>query len=276
MESKVIIVTGASGGIGRLVVKEMLHEGHKVYACARNLDVLKSTNHPNLVLLYLDLRDEKSIADAVKVVKEQEGRADVLVNNAGYGLMGPFEMISMEDARKEMDVNLFGMVHLTQLVLPLMRMRGSGRIVNVSSVAGRAPLHLFGWYNISKYAVEAFTDCLRMEVKDFGVQVSLVEPAPIRTKWGIIAADSLAEHTQGTPYEQMGKDRAANLRNAYQSQLFSPPASVARSIRHAIVDRHPRLRYRSGRGAGLIIALHSLLPTRYWDAIMRGMLKVKL
>lgn len=276
MGKRVIVITGASGGIGQLTVKGMLEKGNKVYACARNVDVVAQIKHPNLSPLYMDLTDEKSIEAAVEIVMQQEGRIDVLVNNAGYGLMGPFETVSMNDAHKEMDVNLFGMVRLTQLVLPVMRKQGNGRIINVSSVAGRAPFHLFGWYSISKYAVEAFTDCLRMETKDFGIKVSLIEPAPIRTHWGVMAADSLAEHTKGTPYEEMGKDRAANLRKLYQSQLFSTPNTVDKAFRHAISDNHPLTRYRCGRGAGLIIFLHTLLPTGWWDNIMRGILTVKI
>lgn len=276
MGNKVIVITGASGGIGLLTVQGMQQQGYKVYACARNVDAVARLQGSNITPLYMDLTDEKSIEAAVEEVVRREERIDVLVNNAGYGLMGPFETVSMDDARHEMDVNLFGMVRLTQLVLPVMRRQGSGRIINVSSVAGRAPFHLFGWYNISKYAVEAFTDCLRMETKDFGIKVSLVEPAPISTPWGTSAAASLAAHTKGTPYEAMGRERARNLRRAYQSRLFSSPATVDEAFRHAIESRHSLTRYRCGRGAGLIIFLHGLLPTRWWDSIVRGILTVRV
>ena len=132
-------------------------------------------------------------------VLEAEGRIDVLVNNAGYGSFGAIENVSIEEARRQLEVNVFGLARLTQLVLPHMREQRSGTIINVSSIAGKIVLYFGGWYHVSKFAVEAFSDALRMEVKPFGIQVALIEPGGIKTDWGIIAADHLPRRRQPPP-----------------------------------------------------------------------------
>ena len=156
-----------------------------------------------------------------------------------------------------------------------MREQGSGRIVNTSSVAGKTVLYFGGWYHVSKYSVEALSDALRMELKPFGIDVSMIEPGGIQTNWGLIAADHLAESSKGTPYEAEGLREAETMRKAYSMRLLSKPAVVARAISRAVNSRRPRARYRIGFGAGTLVFLHTILPARWWDALFRLGGKIK-
>jgi len=269
MKRKIVLITGASSGIGYDTARRLALQGHKVYGAARRTDLIEPLRECGVVPLAMDVTVGESMAAAVQRIIAEEGRIDVLVNNAGYGYLGPIETVPMEEARRQLEVNLFGMAHLTQLVLPYMRERHSGRIINISSIAGRAVILFGGWYNVSKFAVEAFSDALRMEVKPFGIRVSIIEPSGIKTPWGIIAADNLETSVRGSAYEKPGFKMASTFRWAYGSDLMSKPASVTRAIVRAVNSRCPSTRYRPGRGALTIIFLHSILPARLWDSFAR-------
>lgn len=269
IDPKVILITGASSGIGFDAARTLARQGHRVYAAARRLDRMEPLKEDGVVPVRLDVTDDESMQEVVRTVLDREGRVDVLVNNAGYGYFGAVENVSMEDARRQLEVNVFGLARLCQLVLPSMREQGSGRIVNISSVAGKAVMYFGGWYHVSKYSVEALSDALRMEVKPFGIDVALIEPGGIRTDWGLIAADHLAESSKGTPYEKEGVRESETFRKAYSIRLLSKPQVVTRAISKAINRKHPRARYRIGFGADTLVFFHSLLPTRWWDALVR-------
>ena len=266
---KVILITGASSGIGFDAAQTLARQGDRVYAAARRMERMEPLKADGVLPLQLDVTDEASMQAAVRTILEAEGRIDVLVNNAGYGYFGAIENVPMEEARRQLEVNVFGLARLCQLVLPSMRTQGSGRIVNISSVAGKGVIYFGGWYHVSKYSIEALSDALRMEVKPFGIDVVLIEPGGVRTDWGLIAADHLAESSKGTPYEEEGVRESKTLRKAYSIRLLSKPQVVTRAISKAINRRHPRARYRVGFGAGLLVFFHSLLPSRWWDSIMR-------
>jgi len=223
----------------------------------------------------MDVTNDASIQEGVQQVLDAEQRIDVLINNAGYGYFGAVENVPMDDARHQMEVNVFGLARLCQLVLPAMRRQRSGRIINVASVAGKTVMYYGGWYHVSKYSVEALSDALRMEVQPFGIDVVLIEPGAIKTDWGLIAADHLAQTSSGTPYEETGIMMADNLRAVYESDLPSSPSVVRKAICCAVNAKHPRTRYRIGRMAGAMVFFHWLLPTRLWDAMMRTMGKRK-
>ena len=273
--TKIILITGASSGIGFDAAEAFARQGHRVYAAARRLERMEPLKALGVVPLRMDVTDEASMAEGVRTVLEAEGRIDALVNNAGYGYFGAIENVPLEDARRQLEVNVFGLARLCQLVLPAMREQGSGRIVNISSVAGKAVLYFGGWYHVSKYSVEALSDALRMEVKPFGIDVALIEPGGIRTDWGIIAADHLAESSKGTPYEAEGLREAETMHKAYSMRLLSKPSVVTRAISRAVNSRRPRARYRVGFGAGTIVFFHALLPARWWDALFRLGGKIK-
>lgn len=263
----VILITGASSGIGAKAAQMLAERGHKVYGAARRVERIPG----NCVPVKMDITDEASVDEAVGTVIAAEGHIDVLVNNAGFGYFGAIENVSMEDARRQLEVNVFGLASLTRKVLPFMRERRSGRIVNVSSVAGRGCLYFGGWYNVSKYAVEALSDALRIEVKPFGIDVAIIEPGSIKTEWGIITADNLEASSKGTPYEEPAFNEAASMRFAYGENfnLLSKPDVVAKAIVRACLSRRPRVRYHPGLGGCAMPFFHSLLPARWWDGIVR-------
>ena len=268
-QPKTILITGASSGIGFDAARTLARQGHRLYAAARRVDRMEPLKADGVVPIGMDVTDEASLQDGVGAVLAAEGRIDVLVNNAGYGYFGAIENVPLEEARRQLEVNVFGLARLCQLVLPAMREQGSGRIVNISSVAGKAVLLFGGWYHVSKYSVEALSDALRMEMKPFGIDVVLIEPGGIRTDWGLIAADHLAESSAGTPYEEEGLQESKTLRKAYSIRLLSRPAVVTRAISRAVNSKRPRTRYRIGFGSGILVLSHALLPDRWWDALMR-------
>lgn len=266
---KVILITGASSGIGYDAALRLAGQGHKVYGAARRVELLEQLRTHGVVPIRMDVTDEASMVDGVNSIIDAEGRIDVLVNNAGYGYMGAIENVTIAEAKRQLEVNVFGLARLTQLVLPYMRRQHSGTIINTSSVAGKAVIPFGGWYNVSKYSVEALSDALRIEVKPFGIKVCLIEPGGIKTDWGIIAADNLEASSKETAYEDSGLKMARLLRRGYTSNLLSNPKRVAKAIARAANSKRPRIRYRLGAGSGLIVILHAILPARWWDGIMR-------
>lgn len=273
---KVILITGASSGIGYDAAQTLAQQGHKVYAAARRVEKMEPLKADGVTPMAMDVTDSQSMATGVQAVLEAEGRIDVLINNAGYGYFGAIENVSMDEARRQVEVNLFGLAELTKLVLPHMRRQGSGRIINTSSIAGKMVMPFGGWYHVTKFSVEAFSDALRMEVKPFGIKVSLIEPGGIKTDWGIIAARHLKESSVGTPYEQAALLEADLLHKAYTGNYLSAPAVVTRAILRAVNSPCPRARYRIGRFARLGVFFHSILPTRWWDAMTSRFMRIKM
>lgn len=268
---KVILVTGASSGIGYETAMRLARQGHRVYAAARRMERMEPLRAEGIVPIRMDVTDNRSMSEVVKKILEAEGRIDVLVNNAGYGYFGAIENVSSEEAHRQLEVNVFGLAELCRMVLPAMRKQGSGRIINTSSIAGKIVLPFGGWYHVSKFAVEALGDALRMEMKPYGIDVVLIEPGGIRTDWGIIAARHLADSSIGTVYETDALHEAAVLEMAYTGRYLSSPKVVTRAISRAVNSRRPRTRYRIGRFAHLGVFLHNIIPTRWWDAMMRGL-----
>jgi len=273
---KVILITGASSGIGFDAAQTLAKQGHKVYAAARRTELMEPLRKDGIVTMKMDVTDSQSMAEGVNHVIQAEGHIDVLVNNAGYGYFGAIENVTMEEARRQVEVNVFGLAALCKLVLPHMRQQGSGRIINTSSIAGKMVVPFGGWYHVSKYSVEALSDALRMEMKPFGVDVVLIEPGGIKTDWGIIAARHLAESSKGTPYEKDAMPEADLFHNGYSGNYLSSPSVVTQAISRAVNSRRPRCRYRIGMLSHSSIFFHTILPDRWWDAILRRFMKIKL
>lgn len=274
--SKVILITGASSGIGFDSAQTLARQGHKVYAAARRVDRMEPMKADGVTIMKMDVTDGSSMAEGVKAVLATEGRIDVLVNNAGYGYFGAVENVTMEEARRQLEVNVFGLAELCRLVLPVMRKQGAGRIINTSSIAGKMVMPFGAWYHVSKYSVEALSDALRMEMKPFGVDVVLIEPGGIKTDWGIIAAKHLAESSKGTAYEKEALQEADLLHTAYSGRYLSAPSVVTHAISCAVNSRRPKPRYRIGRFATTAIWTHTILPARWWDRMMRKGMQMKL
>lgn len=274
---KVILITGASSGIGYDAAQTLAEQGHRVYAAARRVERMEPLKTVGVQVISMDVTDEASMQKGVESVIQAEGKIDVLINNAGYGYFGAIENVPMEEARKQLEVNVFGLARLTQLVLPYMRKQRRGRIINTSSIAGKMVFYMGGWYNVTKYSVEALSDALRMEMKPFGIDVVMIEPGAIKTDWGVIAARHLMESSVGTAYEQIGTQWAKNMDWFYKTNWLSSPKVVTKAICRAVNSRRPKARYCRGRISITGRVFHALLPARWWDAIMRlgGRIKVK-
>ncbi len=273
---RTILITGASSGIGRDAALALARRGHHVIAAARRLPALAALADQvpdgRITPLVLDLDDTSSIATAAAAIDRlTAGRGiDVLVNNAGFATAGALAELADRELRAQFETNVFGLMALTRAVLPAMLERGDGRIVNVSSVSGRVPAPILGAYHASKYALEALSDALRMEVAAFGVTVSIVEPGTIRTEFASRAlAEGIKARTGVTRYAAV-YERAAALEARFDG-MASTTSPVIRAITHAVDARRPRARYVAPRRFALLIALVRLVPTCWLDAAMRRM-----
>jgi NAD(P)-dependent dehydrogenase (short-subunit alcohol dehydrogenase family) len=265
---KVAIVTGASSGIGEATARHLRRLGYRVYAAARRVDRMAPLREAGIDVAAVDVTDDNSLTAFVERVVAEAGRVDVLVNNAGYGSYGAVEDVPLAEARRQFDVNVFGLARLSQLVLPHMRARRAGRIVNVSSIGGKIHEPLGGWYHATKFAVEGLSDSMRVELAPFGIDVIVIEPGAIKTEWGGIAAESALSVSGMTAYADQAA-MVANLLNAAESnpRLISSPDVVARAICRAVTARRPRTRYAVGAGAKPILLLRRLLSDRAYDRL---------
>jgi NAD(P)-dependent dehydrogenase (short-subunit alcohol dehydrogenase family) len=220
----------------------------------------------------LDVTCEASIAALVSRVEADHGHLEVLVNNAGIGVYGSVEEVPMDEARRQFEVNLFGIARLTQLVLPAMRAAGSGTIVNVSSIGGRVYTPMGAWYHASKHALEGWSDCLRLEVAPFGIHVVVVEPGAIETEFAEIAITPLLARSEGGPYAAFAGRMAAATRRAYLDKKASPPDLIAAIIRKAVESKRPKTRYVAGYLGKPVIWARRLLGDRGFDWMVRRFL----
>jgi NAD(P)-dependent dehydrogenase (short-subunit alcohol dehydrogenase family) len=266
--SKTALVTGASAGIGEATASRLLAAGFTVFAGARRLDRMAGLAANGATLIKLDLTDDASIVAAIETIKRSVGRLDVLVNNAGYGSYGALEDVPLAEARRQFDVNVFGLARLCQLALPMMRAQKSGKIVNVTSIGGKIWEPLGCWYHATKFAVEGLSDCLRVEVGRLGIDVIIIEPGAIRTEWAGIARDSLLHVSGNGAYAAQATRYARVLAYADESKLASPPEVVAKTIVRAVQARRPKTRYATGGGAHTILFLKRILPDRLFDRLI--------
>ena len=267
--AKTALVTGASSGIGEATVKGLISAGYTVYAGARRVERMQPLAKAGARLLALDVTDETSVTTAVQTVLRETARIDVLVNNAGYGSYGALEDVPLAEARRQFDVNIFGIARLVQLVLPTMRQQRSGRILNVSSIGGKFGQPFGGWYHATKFALEGLSDSLRMELHPFGIDVVVIQPGAITSEWNGIAREGLLKYSGNSTYRDGARAYARMMAVADQGPLPSPPAVVARTIVRAAQARKPRTRYAIGGGARTFLFLRRLLSDRAFDAFVR-------
>jgi NAD(P)-dependent dehydrogenase (short-subunit alcohol dehydrogenase family) len=264
-----VLVTGASSGIGEETANRLLTAGYIVYAGARRVDSMRSLEAAGARVLSLDVTDDASMMAAVDGILRETGRIDVLVNNAGYGSFGALEDVPLDEARRQFEVNLFGLARLTQLVLPTMRAQRAGRIVNVSSISGKIGEPFACWYHASKHALEGLSDSLRMELRPFGIDVVIIEPGSTRTAWGGIARDSLTRHSALGPYSDGARVHVRMMSSISEGPLPKPPSVVAATIVNAVRSRRPRTRYLTGGGARLALFMRRTLSDRGFDMVIR-------
>ena len=266
---KVALVTGASAGIGKDTARLLAQNGFTVYAAARRLEKMQDLKAAGIKLLSMDVTNEASMAKGVNEILENEKRIDVLVNNAGYGSYGALEDVPLSEARYQFEVNVFGLARLIQLVLPAMRQQRSGKIINVSSVGGKFGEPHGVWYHATKFAVEGLSDSLRMELKQFGIDVIVIEPGAIITEWAGIARQNLLNTSGNTAYKDLAQKHAALFARA--DKMGAKPIVVAKTIAKAAQSNHPKTRYATGGGAGLVLFLRSILSDRMMDRLVLGL-----
>ncbi|HMQ52435.1 MAG TPA: SDR family oxidoreductase [Anaerolineae bacterium] len=279
MTNQAVVITGASSGIGRVCALHLDQLGLRVFAGVRKMidaAALQRAASPHLTPIYIDVQDEGSIKAAAAVVTDTLAGAGLtgLVNNAGIALGGPLEFLPLETWRTQLDINVVGQIGVTQAFLPLLR-QGRGRIVNMSSISGRVAMPFFGPYTTSKFALEAITDVLRLELKPWGIDVIAIEPGAIATPiWdkSLTKADQMVAALPPEGQRLYGP-ALARLRRSVQktAQGGVPPEKVAEAVAHALLAKRPRVRYLVGSDARLAARLIWLLPDRWRDWLIMHM-----
>ncbi len=268
---KVALITGASSGIGKETARLLAEHGFRVYAAARRIERMADLTEAGIRLLTMDVTSDDSLVNGVNEILKNEKRIDLLVNNAGYGSFGALEDVPISEARYQFEVNIFGLARLTQLVLPTMRHQHSGRIINVSSMGGSFGEPHGCWYHSTKYALEGLSDSLRMELKQFGIEVIIIQPGAILTEWNTIARENLLKMSGNTDYKILAHKHVKMLADA--DRRGSQPIVVAKTIAKAAITHHPKTRYVTGRGAKLILLLRKILSDRMFDRLLLGLMK---
>jgi short-subunit dehydrogenase len=269
MNKKIALVTGASSGIGKSTAIELFKNGFVVYAAARHLDKMVLLTEMGIRTISLDVTKEDSMTSCVNEILKNEGRIDVLVNNAGYGSYGAIEDVPIAEAHSQLEVNLFGLARMTQLVLQSMRKNKFGKIVNISSMGGKMVTPFGGWYHATKYAIEGLSDCLRMEVAPFGIDVIIIEPGITKTNWGTIAAKNLKKTSVNGAYSKMANQIAKTIIQRYSGDKLSSPELIAQTILKSVTVNKPKTRYLVGCGAKFYVFLKYILCDRAFDIIIK-------
>jgi len=268
---KVAIITGASSGMGKSTAFNLHEKGYKVYGMARRIEKMNDLKEKGMEVVSLDLTKDETIVEAVNTVLDKEGRIDVLVNNAGYGSYGSVEEVPIEEAKRQFEVNIFGLARITQLVLPTMRKQKSGRIVNISSMGGKIYTPFGAWYHATKFALEGWSDCLRIEVKQFGIDVAIVEPGGIQTEWGGIAMENLDKVSGNGPYAEMVKKIIATSDKT--KDKLTPVSVLGNEIAKAASEKSPKTRYLKGYLAKPLVGMRKWLSDKMFDKILLSQLK---
>ncbi|WP_137625463.1 oxidoreductase [Lactiplantibacillus pingfangensis] len=263
---RVILITGASSGIGKTTALKLQAQGNIVYGAARRIEKMTDLAAAGVHVLKLDVTDEQTLVAAVETIKAEQQRLDVLINNAGYGSYGALEDVPLAEGEYQFKVNVFGVMRLTQLVLPIMRAQHRGRIINVSSIGGKIYQPLSAWYMGTKHAIEGMSDALRMEVAPFGIDVSIIEPGGIKTEWAGIAEKKLLEVSGETAYHDQAVKVGAML--SLFDQFASNPGVIAKLMVRAVNDVKPKSRYHAGMSSGLALTGRHWLSDRQFDKMM--------
>jgi NAD(P)-dependent dehydrogenase (short-subunit alcohol dehydrogenase family) len=274
--SRTVLITGCSSGIGQATALRLARAGFITYATARNVDALGDLRTAGCRTLPLDVTDDTSMQTAVAAVELEHGSLFALVNNAGYSQSGALATLPMDKLRAQFETNIFGLVRLTQLVIPGMRRAGAGRIVNISSMGGRLSFPGAGAYHATKHALEALSDVLRFELHAAGISVIVIQPGAIRTGYAerVMREMPVAAPETADPFAPFNAAVAAGTKSAYEKgplrTLGGDADAVARTIETALTAPRPRTRYRVTPSAHLMMTLRSLLPDRLWDGFIRG------
>lgn len=264
---KVILITGASSGMGKVAAKDLIQQGHIIYTAARRIEQMQDLKAMGGHPMQMDITKEADIQNVVDTIIQKEGKIDVLWNNAGYGLYGSVEDVPLDEARKQFEVNIFGLASITQKVIPYMRKAKSGTIINTSSMGGKMYMPLGAWYHASKHALEGWSDSLRLDLKPFGIHVVVLEPGIIATEWDGIMIDNITKFSGKGAYSEMAGRVAAASKKMYDNDA-SNPSVISDSISKIVASSNPKTRYRVGKLAKPMVWMRVFLGDKLFDKIV--------
>ena len=263
---KVILITGTAYGIGRSTAEYLLDKGHIVYGGDILVDENLYLNDIGGIAIEMDVTNQEHVDNTISKIIAEQGRIDVLVNNAGIAVGSAIEDVSMEDAMYQFEVNLFGIGRTVKAVLPHMRDQGDGTIINISSVLGKAYNPLYGWYVSSKHALEGWSDVLRLEVKQFGVDVVIIEPGMIKTNIGNYSAKYFEKYSKNSEYKNFYGSPDDSGESSFDD--YSDPIVIAKVIEKAISAKNPKTRYSAGAYSWILLTMRSILPDKWFDSLI--------
>ncbi|TGP21619.1 MULTISPECIES: oxidoreductase [unclassified Mesorhizobium] len=272
-QKKTALVTGASSGMGKEIAKRLIQDGLQVYVAARQMEKMEDLAALGARPLCMDISKNEEIEAAVASILAEVDGVDVLVNNAGFGLYGPVEDIDIDEARYQFEVNVFGPARLTQLLLPAMRRKKAGTIVNITSMGGKIYTLLGAWYHATKHALEGWSDSLRLELAPFGIKVVVVEPGLIETGFGDVVADGLLKRSSTSAYAKVAQVVAKTTRASYGHGLGSHPRVIADVVSTAVRSARPRTRYAAGKYAKMMIGVRKWLGDRMFDRLILSQMR---
>jgi short-subunit dehydrogenase len=268
---KTVLITGASAGIGKATAIYLAQNGYNVYSAARRMEKMQELREYGVKPVSLDVTSEESLVACVEQILIEAGRIDILINNAGSGYYGALEDMPIGDAKYQLEVNVFGVARLIQLVLPSMRKHNFGKIVNISSVGGKVTLPMGGWYHASKFAIEGLSDALRKEVKAFGIDVIVIEPGGTKSEMTGLGTDYMMQVSGNTPYSALAK--GVGKMYASITKDAAEPIVIAKLIKEGIEAKNPKTRYVGGSGAKLMLFFRKILSDKQFDKMVMSQMK---
>ena len=269
--NKTALVTGASAGIGKATAIYLAQNGYNVYGAARRTEKMEDLKNFGIKPVSLDVSKDESLVTCVEQILKSEGRIDILINSAGSGYYGALEDMPIDDAKYQLDVNLFGVARLIQLVLPSMRKNKYGKIVNISSVGGKVTLPMGAWYHASKFAIEGLSDALRKEVKSFGIDVIVIEPGGTKSEMTGLGSEYMMKVSGNTIYSLLAK--GVGKMYATMEKDSADPVIIAELIKEGIESSSPKTRYVGATGAKLMLFLRKILSDKMFDKLVMSQIK---
>ncbi len=270
----VALVTGASSGIGKAIALQLLADGYIVYVAARRVEKMADLQKQGAIAIKMDITNEDDVTNLVTTIKQQNSGVDFLINNAGFGSYGAMEDITIEDAKYQFDVNVFGLARITQAVLPYMREKKAGRIVNITSMGGKIYTPLGSWYHATKHALEGWSDCLRLELSPFGIDVIIIEPGIIKTEFATVMLGPMLERSGNSAYGKMAHSIAQVMQNSYEQSVASDASVIAKTVSVALKAKKPQTRYAAGKFAKQLMFARKWLGDRIFDKLIQRAMNI--
>lgn len=269
--AKTVLVTGASAGIGKATAIYLAQNGYKVYGVARRIEKMQDLKEYGIQPFEMDVTKEESLVQGVNQILKEAGSIDILINCAGLGSYGALEDVPMQEAKNLMEINLFGAARLIQLILPQMRKNKYGKIVNISSVGGKVGLPMGSWYHASKFAIEGLSDCLRNEVRQFGIDVIVIEPGGTKSEMTEIGASDMMRVSGQSNYKNLAD--SINKMYSEMSKNSVEPIVIAKLIKRGIEAKKPKARYIGGAMAKPMLFMRKLLSDKLFDKMLMSQMK---